>query len=336
MLSRLFGNLNQKVIPMNNSRPQNLSAALIALEKIKERTGKNIQTVEDTFKQFKKNEDKYFSKITEIDTKKILNWKFHDRPSNELGDIKELAKEFKIIGQQQPCIVRPIKDKNEYYEIIAGERRWLAAREANIKLKVIILDLNDNEAAIIQIAENKNRKDLSDYAKGISYAQLINNSIITQKDLKDKLNISSQKISKLLSYTKIPKEVLSSIDNLSKVSATTAEKIKQLCNKGEDYINAVKKLSSEIRTGKLGHIRLEQKVNILLNNDNSLLEKKQFYNTNKKILFSIYTKNNNTYIEFSHYLQKLYFNQNEYFMEQLNLLAKNIDKLQSNKIPPEG
>ena len=138
---------------MNSNRPQNLSAALIALEKIREQTGEKLETVTDAFKTISNHKiNQSFSEILLVSPTNIINWQFHDRPQNELGNIEELAEEFKTIGQQQPCIVRPIKNQYADYEVIVGERRWLAAKKANVKLKVVVLSLSDNDAALIQIA----------------------------------------------------------------------------------------------------------------------------------------------------------------------------------------
>ena len=83
-----------------------------------------------------------------------------------------MAEEFLSIGQQIPCIVRKITDSVDFqYELIAGERRWRAAQKANVLLKVLIRNLSDNEAALVQISENSNRSALSDYAKGMSYCR---------------------------------------------------------------------------------------------------------------------------------------------------------------------
>lgn len=110
--------------------------------------------------------------ILQIDPQDAQNWQFNDRPSNELGDIESLAEEFKQIGQQLPCIARPSRDPQYKYEIIAGELRWHAAKLAEVKLKIIVRELTDTEAAIVQTSENLKRKSLSDYASGVSYAKL--------------------------------------------------------------------------------------------------------------------------------------------------------------------
>jgi ParB family chromosome partitioning protein len=195
--------------------------------------------------------------IISLDPNKISLWKYKDRPANELGDIDLLAKKMKDIGQQQPCIVRPSGINKDYYELIAGERRWRASIKASINLKVIVKNLTDNEAAIVQDEENYHNP-LSEFAQGMSYANQIKDGILKQVDLIDKIGITKQKLSRLLSFSQIPTDVSSAIGDLRKVSSGTAEKIKQLCSKGEEYKNCIIELSEKIRSGKLGHEKLSK------------------------------------------------------------------------------
>ncbi|MGQ4004819.1 ParB/RepB/Spo0J family partition protein [Francisellaceae bacterium CB52] len=260
---------------------------------------KNIISVESR-KRRTWLEDEIVEQVTLIDPTDICNWEFHDRPEEELGDIKGLADEFVKIGQQQPCIVRPTKTGvSKYkYELIIGERRWRAATLANIKLKAIIKDINDSDSALAQAAENDNRKDLSDYAKGMSYAKLINNNIIEQKDLIERLGKSRQYISALLSYSNIPQEVADSILDLSKVSCRTAETIKRLSQKGDDYRKAIIEKSDLIREGKIGHQKLtdyvEKQVRFKVdNNSANELKAKKIISANGRHLFTIRKDNNN-------------------------------------------
>src|ERR1700677_436970 len=175
----------------------------------------------------------------DINDENVINWCLSDRPSNELGDIDSLAADLLNVGQQQPCIVRINPKIANKYELIVGERRWRAAKKANIPLKAVVKILSDSEAALIQSAENDNRVDLSDYAKGISFSRLINSEVIKQSDLVEKLGKSKQYVSALLSFSKIPPEIIAAIGDMSKISARTAEEIKQLSSKGETYIKAI-------------------------------------------------------------------------------------------------
>ena len=227
----------------------------------KARNIKESASLEEVPLQNKKNNS---NAIIDIDPENIIPWKYKDRPQNELGDIDLLAKKLLEIGQQQPCIVRPYKDRESYYELIAGERRWRASIKANIKLKVVVKNLTDSEASLVQEEENYSAP-LSEYARGLSYSRLINDNILKHKDLVEKLGISKQKLSRLLSYQEIPLDVRSAISDMSKVSSGTAEKIKQLCNKGEDYKNSIIELADKIRDGKIGHEKLDALINKKIN-----------------------------------------------------------------------
>jgi ParB family chromosome partitioning protein len=211
-------------------------------------------------------EDESCESVHLIDPFQIKNWEFSDRPENELGDIKSLANEFLKIGQQQPCVVRPTKMGAKFkYELIIGERRWRASIEAKTQLKAIIKDIDDNTSALCQAAENNNRKDLSDFAKSISYTKLIANGIVTRNDLVKQLGKSKQYISSLLSFSDIPESIISAIKDMSKVSYRSGETIKRLSNKGENYINALIDIADKIRTGEIGSKKIDAIVNKKIN-----------------------------------------------------------------------
>lgn len=233
------------------------------------------------------------SQIVSVPPDDICNWSLHDRPESELGNIEALADDFKSIGQQQPCIVRPNKTGSmQKFELIVGERRWRASQLAKVNLKVIVKEINDKEAALIQSAENDNRKDLSDFAKGMQYSKLIEMKVINQKDLIEKLNKSKQYISALLSFSKIPHPIIEAIGDMSKVSAKTAEYIKQLAKKDEKNIPIIIKKSALIREGKLGGsnlpnvIKRESEKNV---SPPSSVQKKEVFGKNKELLFTMKT-----------------------------------------------
>lgn len=216
------------------------------------------------------------SQVLEIDTKKIIRWQYKDRPENELGNIEELAETFRTVGQQQPCILRPSAIITHKYELIVGERRWRAAEKAGLKLKAIVQDIDDKTAALIQAVENEKRTDLSEFAKGMSYANKIEMGIISQKDLIEILQIPKQQVSRLLSFKRIPSDIFSAIDDFRNVSARTAEEISRLSNKGDQYIAALIELAPKIRSGKYG-------ANTLLSEVMKFVEKKPIADVNQKI-----------------------------------------------------
>ena len=234
--------------------------------------------------------------IVEIDVKKIVRWQHKDRPEDELGNINDLADTFLSIGQQQPCILRHSKTMDGYYELIVGERRWKAAELAHKKLKSIICDVDDKTASIIQAIENEKRVDLSEYAKGMSYADKIEKGLLTQKDLIEILGISKQQVTRLLSYKRIPQPILKAIGDFRKVSARTAEEIARLANKGEEYVQILIDLAEKISLGKCGHnaIKKEIEKNLSKNKKDKLPINKKILSKNGRHLFTWRLDNNAT------------------------------------------
>ena len=271
--------------------------------------------------------------IIQLPTSKIINWEYNDRPESEIGNISELADNIKQIGQQQPCIVREII-AGKKYELIAGERRWRAAKLLNQDLKVIISTLTDTEAALVQAAENNNRLNLSDYAKGQSYAVLIENGVLKQKDLIEKLGKTKQQISALLSYSRIPQDINDAIVNYSLVSARTAETIKQMSAKGEPYVSLIIKIADKIRSGKIGHKTLRE--HITRRFDNQKLEKHTVHEDKK--LHNTYFTIKRSESCFTIDLKKNLINElhsNPYKSEELiRSFESIINKILNNKSPP--
>ena len=233
--------------------------------------------------------DSSIDQIIEVNPSLIRNWMYNDRPIFELGDIESLADEFKSIGQHQPCIVRELFDSSEFqYELIVGERRWRAATLARVNLKVVVKALTLQEAAILQISENESRKDLSDYAKGMNYYNLIRDNIFTQMDLVHKLCKTKQYISSLLSFARIPESIVLQIGDMSKISYRTAEEICRLSKKGPEYVKLIEKLADKLRTGKFGQESLNRFVTASINNlKTDKIEQTKFYNREGKLLFSV-------------------------------------------------
>ena len=125
---------------------------------------------------------------------------------------------------------------------------------------MIIKKLSDHDAGLIQAVENSHRKGLSDYAKGMSYARMIDRDILKQKDLIKTLQISHQQVSRLLSFRNIPDELTATLGNLTKISSRTSEEIVRLAKKGEKYISALKMLAEPISTGKVASKSLVTRV----------------------------------------------------------------------------
>lgn len=175
-------------------------------------------------------------------------WDLADRALEEFGNIFELANDIKRNGQIEPILVRPVKNKNFNYEVIAGARRWKACLETNQKIKVLVQELSDTEAVIAQIRENEKLK-LSDYSKGLSYSKMIQSKTTTISELASILKCSKAKLHNFLCFDKIPDKIMQAIGRKDKVSSRSAATILALGKKGKDYINALVNIAEEIRLG---------------------------------------------------------------------------------------
>ena len=88
--------------------------------------------------------------------------------------LEELANSIRKNGIIQPIAVRPSKKESGKYEIVAGERRWLAAQKAGLhKIPVTILDLSDVESLEVAIVENIQRDDLNPVEEAKGYKRLL-------------------------------------------------------------------------------------------------------------------------------------------------------------------
>lgn len=214
--------------------------------------------------------------IIEINPNECTKWKYADRSEFEFGDISQLAKDIKINGQLVPVFARHIKhpqSPNIKYEILAGARRWKACREAEIPLKAIILDVDDEQAAIIQIKENE-RMDICDYSKGMYYAQLLKDKKMTQLSIAQSTGISNSKIGNFFTFSKIPQEIWDAVKNMSRISSSASATIYTLSKKGDEYVQALIEIAEEIRKGA-GCRRIENLVLKIVSQKNPAIKKEQ-------------------------------------------------------------
>ncbi|MEL5865961.1 ParB/RepB/Spo0J family partition protein [Clostridium cochlearium] len=112
------------------------------------------------------------------------------RKSFDEERIKELSQSIKEFGIIQPIIVKKIYDENKY-EIVAGERRWRAAKLAGLEeVPVIIKEISNREVLEISLIENIQREDLNPIEESKAYQELLKNFNLTQEDLSKKLGKS--------------------------------------------------------------------------------------------------------------------------------------------------
>ena len=132
-----------------------------------------------------KNDDNGYSLI---DINLIKSNESQPRKSFDDEKIMELAESIKSNGIIQPLILR--KDKDEYI-IVAGERRWRAAKYIGIKeIPAVIMDLTEKQILEISLIENIQREDLNSIEEAIAYKKLITDFDLTQEQLSKRIGKS--------------------------------------------------------------------------------------------------------------------------------------------------
>ena len=133
-----------------------------------------------------------------------------DQPRKKFfkDDLDDLARSIVEKGIIQPLIVRNIDDKNDNYQIVAGERRWRAAQIARIhSVPVIVREFSDLEVLEVAIIENIQRSDLNPIDEARGYQQLMSRFSHTQEKLSQALGKSRSHIANLLRLLTLPEDV---------------------------------------------------------------------------------------------------------------------------------
>lgn len=211
--------------------------------------------------------------LIKVDPKKCHPWKYADRSIEEMGNIEELANSINKNGQQEPILIRPIRDGELEYEVIFGNRRWRACLLINIPVLAIVKELSDQDAASAQKEENENREGLSNYARAVSYKRFINDGIFSNENqLSVKLNIPRNTLNDLMSYTRISHDVLMSIPHVHKLSQKLSVKLATL-SKEEKNIPYLIKMGADIGTKKITSKNIELKLKALQSDGDYLYKK---------------------------------------------------------------
>ncbi|MGN0363385.1 MAG: ParB/RepB/Spo0J family partition protein [Bilifractor sp.] len=130
-----------------------------------------------------------------------------DQPRKDFRDdaIRELADSIRQYGVIQPLLVQK---KGKYYEIIAGERRWRAAKEAGLKdIPVILKKFDKQETMEISLIENIQRENLNAIEEAEAFQKLINTFQMTQEEVAEKVGKSRSAITNSLRLLKLAKPV---------------------------------------------------------------------------------------------------------------------------------
>lgn len=170
--------------------------------------------------------------------------------------LMELEASIREFGVLQPLLVRPMSDGS--YRIVAGERRWRAARRAGLnEVPVIIKSLTDAEAAAIALIENLQREDLNPIEEAAGIKKLIEEYGYTQEEAAEKLSKSRPAITNALRLLSLPKDVSKMLEE-GKISTGHARALL-----GLDDEQTISDIANEIVEKQLSVRQTEQLVKAL-------------------------------------------------------------------------
>ena len=152
--------------------------------------------------------------INKVSISDLKSNKFQPRKLFEEDSLQDLTNSIKERGIIQPIIVRKSSDDNSKYEIIAGERRWLAAQKAGLHdVPVVITDVDDLKSLEFAIVENVQRNDLSAIEEARGYQRLIEEFSYDQEKVAKFIGKSRSHIANFLRLLGLPLTVLKLIEN---------------------------------------------------------------------------------------------------------------------------
>lgn len=165
-------------------------------------TGKTVESEKKV-----KIVEKIIEKPTEIKVKTNKVEPNREQPRKKFDEaaLQELADSIKQFGILQPLIVQ---EKKDYYEIIAGERRWRAAKMAGLKeVPVIIRKMTDQEAVEISLIENIQRENLNPIEEAIAYKRLLTEFQLKQEEVAERVAKSRTAVTNSMRLLKLDERV---------------------------------------------------------------------------------------------------------------------------------
>ena len=151
--------------------------------------------------------------INKLSIGELIRNKYQPRKNFNQENLDELTNSIKERGIIQPIVVRKSADQKSKYEIIAGERRWLASQNAGLhEVPVVVLDVDDVKSLEFAIVENVQRQDLNPIEEAKGYERLVKEFAYDHNKIAKFMSKSRSHISNTLRLLSLPKDIISLID----------------------------------------------------------------------------------------------------------------------------
>ena len=175
------------------------------MDKIKKGLGRGLSSLI--------GESKVESRANQLQISDLIPNKYQPRKIFDENNLEDLTNSIKERGVIQPIIVRKSNDDNSKYEIIAGERRWLAAQRAGLnEVPVVVIKADDLKSLEFAIVENVQRHDLNPLEEAQGYKRLIDEFSYDQEKVAKFIGKSRSHIANCLRLLTLPNEVIRLIE----------------------------------------------------------------------------------------------------------------------------
>ena len=229
-----------------------------------------------------------------VSIKDLTRNKLQPRKHFDKENLEELTNSIREQGVIQPIVVRPDKALDGKYEIIAGERRWLASQNAGLhEIPVVILNVDDVKSLEFAIVENVQRQDLNPIEEARGYQKLVKDFNYNQEKLSKFIGKSRSYIANSLRLLGLPAEVLIMVET-GDLSAGHARSLIGINNSLELAKKIIQKKLSLRHSEVLLRQFKNKKFKLVSKKDSNILELQKSLEEKTGLSVSINNKKNNT------------------------------------------
>jgi ParB family transcriptional regulator, chromosome partitioning protein len=229
-----------------------------------------------------------------VSIKDLSRNQFQPRKYFNKEDLEDLTNSIKEQGVIQPIVVRPNKFDEGKYEIIAGERRWLASQNAGLhEVPVVILDVDDVKSLEFAIVENVQRQDLNPVEEARGYKKLIDDFDYNQDKLSKFIGKSRSYIANSLRLLGLQNDVLLMVEK-GDLSSGHARTLIGLNNSLDIAKKIIQKKLSVRQAEILSRQFKEKKFKLILKKDSNILDLQKNLEEKTGLNVSINNKKNNS------------------------------------------
>jgi len=220
--------------------------------------------------------------------------KFQPRKHFNKESLEELSNSIREQGVIQPIVVRPNKSSEGKYEIVAGERRWLASQNAGLhEVPVVILNIDDVKSLEFSIVENVQRQDLNPIEEARGYQRLIDEFNYNQDKLSKFIGKSRSYIANSLRLLSLSEEILLMVEQ-GNLSAGHARSLIGLQNSVNIAKQIIQKKLSVRQAENLARQFRSKKFKLVHKKDSNILDLQKVLEEKTGLIVSITNRKNNS------------------------------------------